>query len=141
MASIFIFLQLIIFDAVIINKFFQGKPFGPILVDETIWTLEDKKILEISLTKANLNKGEAWTALFKDDLGQRSFIPDPETLHQMRTKIDLEMFQIEARLQNPEKKKVLRLNLREFNFLLLFFAESRYGFQSGEAQSEIRSEI
>ena len=75
---------------------FQGEPLGPILTDETIWTLEDKKVVEISLTKANLKKGEAWNSLLKNQ-----YVPDAETLHEMRKKIDLEMFQIEVRIVEP----------------------------------------
>lgn len=48
--------------------------------------------MEINLTKANVKKVDAWMSLFKDQ-----FVPDPGTLHEMRKKIDLEMFQIEVK--------------------------------------------
>ncbi|ODN04221.1 NudC domain-containing protein 2 [Orchesella cincta] len=73
------------------REFLNGKLFGTIKVDESIWTIEEKKTLRIVLTKANYSTKEAvWTSLFENE-----FEADKETEKQMRAKLDLERFQLE----------------------------------------------
>ena len=60
--------------------------------DDSIWTLEDKKIIHIVLTKADATTKETtWEGLMKDE-----YLADPWTIHEMRKKLDLERFQIEV---------------------------------------------
>ncbi|XP_047477580.1 nudC domain-containing protein 2-like [Penaeus chinensis] len=77
---------------VVLNKvIIEGSLFAVVRTDETIWTIEDKKILHIALTKADAcTKETVWEGLLKDD-----YLADPWTLHEMRKKLDLERFQIE----------------------------------------------
>lgn len=61
--------------------------------DETVWTVEDNKLLNIVLAKADVTlKDEIWESLLEGDM----YKPDPFTLHMMRQKLDLERFQIEV---------------------------------------------
>jgi len=63
--------------------------------DETVWTLEDNKLLNIVLGKADVSlKDEIWESLLEGGVYQ----PDANTLHEMRKKLDLERFQIEVSL-------------------------------------------
>jgi hypothetical protein len=63
--------------------------------DETVWTVEDNKLLNIVLAKADVaSKDEIWESLLEADM----YKPDPLTLHEMRKKMDLERFQIEVSL-------------------------------------------
>jgi hypothetical protein len=63
--------------------------------DETVWTVEDNKLLNIVLAKADVAlKDEIWESLLEADM----YKPDPFTLHEMRKKMDLERFQIEVSL-------------------------------------------
>ncbi|XP_063218945.1 nudC domain-containing protein 2-like [Bacillus rossius redtenbacheri] len=74
------------------NIVLQGELYGTIHVSESTWVIEDKKLLRIILSKAHSGVKESiWTSLLKDGTGT----PDPLTLHEMRKKLDLEMFQIE----------------------------------------------
>lgn len=58
-----------------------------------MWTIEDGCILDIILSKAEYQgKDTLWDSLLKDG----SFCPDPLTLLEMRKKLDLEKFQLEA---------------------------------------------
>ncbi|GLG93194.1 hypothetical protein R5R35_012720 [Gryllus longicercus] len=70
----------------------SGKLFNVVHADETVWTIEDGRVLSIVLGKATpAHSEEIWEALLAD--GQ--FAPDPLTVHNMRKKMDLEKFQIE----------------------------------------------
>ena len=80
---------------------FKGVPFGVVMEDDSVWTIEDRKLLRIQLVKANVKKGEAWVSLLKE--GEEKFEPDAVTLHEMRKKIDLEMFQIEVNTKTALK--------------------------------------
>ena len=61
-------------------------------MDESTWTIEDKKLLRIQLVKADQRtKDECWLSLLENQ-----FSPDPIILHEMRKKLDLERFQIEV---------------------------------------------
>ncbi|XP_063603671.1 nudC domain-containing protein 2-like [Penaeus indicus] len=80
-------MKVVVLDKVII----EGSLFAVVRTDETIWTIEDKKILHIAMTKADAcTKETVWGGLLKDD-----YLADPWTLHEMRKKLDLERFQIE----------------------------------------------
>lgn len=70
---------------------FEGIPFSTIDEEESIWTIEDRKLLRFQLIKANRKtKDECWLSLLR---GQ--FQPDPLVLNEMRKKLDLEIFQLE----------------------------------------------
>ncbi|PSN42495.1 hypothetical protein C0J52_09796 [Blattella germanica] len=74
------------------NVLFKGRLFSTVHPDETIWTIEDSKLLNIVLAKADVTlKDEIWESLLEGEM----FKPDPLTLHEMRKKMDLEKFQIE----------------------------------------------
>ncbi|KAK7066807.1 NudC domain-containing protein 2 [Halocaridina rubra] len=77
---------------VVLNQtIFEGPLYGVVRSDEAIWTLEDNKLLHIVLSKADAcSKETIWEGLLKDD-----FLADPWTVHEMKTKLDLERFQIE----------------------------------------------
>ncbi|CAM1329610.1 NUDCD2 (predicted) [Pycnogonum litorale] len=72
------------------NSVFEGALYGNVKVDETVWTIEDVKYLEILLVKVVTDDDNCWKSLLVDQ-----FEPDPLTLLEMRKKIDLEKFQIE----------------------------------------------
>lgn len=72
----------------------KGNTFEIVHPDDSVWTIEDGCVLNIILSKAEYEgKDTIWEALLSD----RSFQPDPLTLHEMRKKIDLEKFQIEVK--------------------------------------------
>lgn len=74
---------------------FQGRLYRTVHVDETVWTVEDNKMLNIVLAKADVTlKDEIWESLLEGDM----YKPDAFTLHEMRQKLDLERFQIEVSL-------------------------------------------
>ena len=61
-------------------------------MDESTWTIEDKKLLRIQLVKADQRtKDQCWLSLLENQ-----FSPDPIILNEMRKKLDLERFQIEV---------------------------------------------
>lgn len=92
----------------------QGSLFAVVRTDETIWTIEDKKILHIAMTKADAcTKETVWGGLLKDE-----YLADPWTLHEMRKKLDLERFQIEV---CPLLTIFVRLIWISFIFLDFFF--------------------
>jgi len=69
--------------------------YSKVHADETVWTLEDNKLLNIVLAKADVSlKDEIWESLLEGGVYQ----PDAYTLHEMRKKLDLERFQIEVSL-------------------------------------------
>ncbi|CAL4121767.1 unnamed protein product [Meganyctiphanes norvegica] len=69
----------------------DGNLFAFVLVDELIWTLEDKKKLYIILVKGDVKTKETtWQGLLQDN-----YLADPWLLHEMQKKLDLERFQIE----------------------------------------------
>ena len=72
---------------------FQGTLYRLIHCDEAVWTIEDRKTINIVLPKADYSKKEIiWEALFIDN----RYKPDVFTLNEMRKKLDLETFQIEV---------------------------------------------
>lgn len=61
--------------------------------DESLWTLEDRKKINVALVKADPITSEAiWEGLLTN-----KYFADALTLHEMRKKLDLEKFQIEVR--------------------------------------------
>ncbi|KAG7173294.1 NudC domain-containing protein 2-like, partial [Homarus americanus] len=96
-------IKVVVLDKVIIevSKTSMGKLYAVVRTDETVWTLEDKKILHIVLSKADAcSKETLWEGLLADD-----FLADPWTAQEMRKKLDLERFQID---RWEEKQKALR---------------------------------
>jgi len=83
-----------------------------IKVDESIWTIEEKKTLRIVLTKANYSTKEAvWTSLFENE-----FAADKETEKLMRAKLDLERFQLEVYFgMNPLTEITFTIPLCQYN--------------------------
>ncbi|MPC12705.1 NudC domain-containing protein 2 [Portunus trituberculatus] len=72
---------------------FEGTLYGVVRADETVWTLEDKKLLHIAMSKADAcTKENLWEGLLSD-----RFLADPFVLLEMRKKLDLEHFQMEVR--------------------------------------------
>ncbi|XP_063851143.1 nudC domain-containing protein 2-like [Scylla paramamosain] len=70
---------------------FEGTLYGVVRADETVWTLEDKKLLHIAMTKADAcTKETLWEGLLTD-----RFLADPFVQLEMRKKLDLEHFQME----------------------------------------------
>uniref|UniRef100_A0A1B6JK04 CS domain-containing protein n=1 Tax=Homalodisca liturata TaxID=320908 RepID=A0A1B6JK04_9HEMI len=70
----------------------KGQLYKTVHPDDSVWTIEDGCVLDIILSKAEYEgKDTLWEALLKD----RSYQPDPLTLHNMRQKLDLEKFQLE----------------------------------------------
>ncbi|XP_076067240.1 nudC domain-containing protein 2-like isoform X2 [Oratosquilla oratoria] len=69
----------------------EGKLYSVVREDETLWTLEDKKILHIVMSKADpMHKEKVWEGLLTDN-----YTADPWVLLEMRKKLDLERFQME----------------------------------------------
>ncbi|XP_064105694.1 nudC domain-containing protein 2-like isoform X1 [Macrobrachium nipponense] len=77
---------------VVLNEvIFEGPLFSVVRSDESVWTLEDKKLIHLVLSKADVcSKETVWEGLLKEE-----FLADPWTVHEMRKKLDLERFQIE----------------------------------------------
>jgi len=74
------------------KEIFNGKPFDVILEEESVWTVEDQKLLRIQLVKAfSKTKDKCWLSL----LSSGQFAADPHVLNEMRKKLDLEQFQRE----------------------------------------------
>jgi len=67
---------------------FEGDLPNPVLADESIWTVEDRRLLRILLVKGG--QVDFWPSLLV-----QQHIADPITVQQMRKKLDLERYQIE----------------------------------------------
>lgn len=66
--------------------------FRGVVVDESTWSVEDKKFLRIFLIKSSKKKEDAcWSSLFEGG----EYTVDPFTKDQMQKKLTLERFQIE----------------------------------------------
>ncbi|XP_043924924.1 nudC domain-containing protein 2 isoform X2 [Protopterus annectens] len=68
----------------------KGKLYDSTIVDEGTWTLEDKKMIRIVLTKTNREAGNCWPSLLEDQ-----YAADPWVQDQMQKKLTLERFQRE----------------------------------------------
>ncbi|XP_040570958.1 nudC domain-containing protein 2 [Lepeophtheirus salmonis] len=76
---------------------FEGIPYETVMEDDSIWTIEENKLIRIALTKAeSRSKETSWLGLLKSIDGEEIlFKPDPYVYNEMRKKLDLEQFQIE----------------------------------------------
>ncbi|XP_005996915.1 nudC domain-containing protein 2 [Latimeria chalumnae] len=68
----------------------KGKLFGSTIADDSTWTLEDKKLIRIVLTKTNREAGNCWSSLLEGE-----YAADPWVQDQMQRKLTLERFQRE----------------------------------------------
>ncbi|NP_001016379.1 nudC domain-containing protein 2 [Xenopus tropicalis] len=68
----------------------KGKLFDSTISDEATWTLEDRKLIRIILTKTNRDAGNCWTSLLEGD-----YSADPWIQDEMQKKLTLERFQRE----------------------------------------------
>lgn len=69
----------------------QGKLYGIIVKDYSLWTLEDNKLLHIVLQKCERNASNCWKSL----LANNEYPVDPLTFQEMEKKLTLERFQNE----------------------------------------------
>jgi len=72
------------------NQLFEGELFEPVHADEAIWTLEDKKLIRICLSKSHTTAAHCWPSLL---IGQ--FAADPLSFDEMQKKLTLQRFQFE----------------------------------------------
>uniref|UniRef100_A0A0B8RXY9 NudC domain-containing protein 2 n=1 Tax=Philothamnus irregularis TaxID=1899461 RepID=A0A0B8RXY9_9SAUR len=72
------------------KEVFKGNLFDSTIADEATWTLEDQKLIRITLTKTNRDAGNCWSSLLKND-----YAADPWVQDQMQRKLTLERFQRE----------------------------------------------
>lgn len=69
----------------------DGNLYSHVILDDLVWTVEDRKKLYITLAKGDVRtKENTWEGLLKDN-----YLVDPWLLHEMQKKLDLERFQIE----------------------------------------------
>lgn len=72
------------------KELFSGNLFGTVHADEALWTLEDKKLIRICLSKSDRSASNCWKSLLKSE-----YAADPYTFDQMEQKLTLQRFQIE----------------------------------------------
>ncbi|XP_072803372.1 nudC domain-containing protein 2 isoform X2 [Vicugna pacos] len=68
----------------------EGKLFDSTIADEGTWTLEDRKMVRIVLTKTKRDAANCWTSLLESE-----YAADPWVQDQMQRKLTLERFQKE----------------------------------------------
>ncbi|KAJ8266820.1 hypothetical protein GJAV_G00135050 [Gymnothorax javanicus] len=68
----------------------KGRLFGTTVADEGTWTLEDRKLIRIILTKSNREAGNCWQSLLEGEYCANAWVQD-----QMQRKLTLERFQRE----------------------------------------------
>ncbi|XP_026552117.1 nudC domain-containing protein 2 [Pseudonaja textilis] len=68
----------------------KGNLFDSTIADEATWTLEDQKLIRITLTKTNRDAANCWSSLLKNE-----YAADPWVQDQMQRKLTLERFQRE----------------------------------------------
>ncbi|KAM4747195.1 nudC domain-containing protein 2 [Rhinophrynus dorsalis] len=68
----------------------KGKLFDSTIIDEGTWTLEDRKLIRIILTKSNRDAGSCWASLLEGE-----YSADPLVQNEMQKKLTLERFQRE----------------------------------------------
>ncbi|XP_056372632.1 nudC domain-containing protein 2 isoform X2 [Hyla sarda] len=74
-----------------IEQLFQpGRLYDATISDESTWTLEDKKLIRIVLTKSNRDAGNCWPSLLEGE-----YSADPWVQDEMQKKLTLERFQRE----------------------------------------------
>ncbi|XP_005104541.1 nudC domain-containing protein 2 [Aplysia californica] len=69
---------------------FQGDLYEPVHADDAVWTLEDKKMVRICLSKVHSTAAHCWPSLLKDQ-----YRADPVTFDEMQKKLTLQRFQFE----------------------------------------------
>ncbi|KFW81575.1 NudC domain-containing protein 2 [Manacus vitellinus] len=72
------------------RELLQSKPSDSTVTDEGTWTLEDRQLIRIVLTKTNRDAGNCWTSLLENE-----YAADPWVQDQMHRKLTLERFQRE----------------------------------------------
>ncbi|KAM9731525.1 nudC domain-containing protein 2 [Dama dama] len=72
------------------REILKGKLFDSTIADEGTWTLEDRKMVRIVLTKTKRDAANCWTSLLESD-----YAADPWVQDQMQRKLTLERFQKE----------------------------------------------
>ncbi|KAG9490847.1 nudC domain-containing protein 2 isoform X2 [Eleutherodactylus coqui] len=70
--------------------FIEGRLYDSTISDESTWTLEDKKLIRIVLTKSNRDAGNCWPSLLEGE-----YSADPWVQDEMQKKLTLERFQRE----------------------------------------------
>ena len=73
------------------SKILEGNLYDVIVPDDSVWTLEDKKLLRILLQKRERHAGNCWKSLMADN----TYAVDPMTFQEMEKKLTLERFQRE----------------------------------------------
>ncbi|XP_064499247.1 LOW QUALITY PROTEIN: nudC domain-containing protein 2-like [Pseudopipra pipra] len=72
------------------RELLQSKLSDSTVTDEGTWTLEDRQLIRIVLTKTNRDAGNCWTSLLENE-----YAADPWVQDQMQRKLTLERFQRE----------------------------------------------
>ncbi|XP_073476934.1 nudC domain-containing protein 2 [Aquarana catesbeiana] len=72
------------------KQILEGRLYDSTKSDESTWTLEDKKLIRIVLTKSNRDAGNCWPSLLEGE-----YSADPWLQDQMQKKLTLERFQRE----------------------------------------------
>lgn len=70
------------------REILKGKLFDSTIADEGTWTLEDRKMVRIVLTKTKRDAANCWTSLLESE-----YAADPWVQDQMQRKLTLERFQ------------------------------------------------
>uniref|UniRef100_A0A8C0NSF8 NudC domain-containing protein 2 n=1 Tax=Canis lupus familiaris TaxID=9615 RepID=A0A8C0NSF8_CANLF len=73
------------------REILKGKLFDSTIADEGTWTLEDRKMVRIVLTKTKRDAANCWTSLLESE-----YAADPWVQDQMQRKLTLERFQKET---------------------------------------------
>ncbi|XP_055895529.1 nudC domain-containing protein 2-like [Biomphalaria glabrata] len=68
----------------------EGNLFEPVHADDAVWTLEDKRLIRICLSKSHNTAAHCWPSLL---VGQ--YEADPFTFDEMQKKLTLQRFQYE----------------------------------------------
>ena len=72
------------------QELFSGQLYSTIIEDESTWTLNDGKQIEIILIKSVRDASNCWRSLLKD-----KFAADPKVFDHMEKKLTLERFHME----------------------------------------------
>ncbi|XP_014681161.1 PREDICTED: nudC domain-containing protein 2-like [Priapulus caudatus] len=84
---------------------FEGALYGPVIADDSTWTIEDRRLVRIMLAKCpNVKESTVktcWRSLLKD-----CYEADPFTYDKMEQKLTLQRFQLENPGMNFSNAKV-----------------------------------
>lgn len=72
------------------KEIIKGPLYLKVLSDESVWTLEDKRLVKIVLVKSDRSAGSCWKSLLQDQYNCDAF-----TFNEMEKKLTLERFQRE----------------------------------------------